>query len=244
MKELWEPYTVALTSCARFDLLERTLRSLLPLLDGPCQGVLIGEDSADRGVFDVISKVSGMGVPIEVIFNRRRLGICGNIDRIYSEVPTEWVFHCEDDWMFVRGGFISESFEILKANHTVSSVNLRAVSDLPSEYWRLTQDGYYLANSGADYAGLHFNPGLRRMSDYHRIGPYRKLAVAAGEFDASRAYLAHGMQMASLLRPAVEHIGWGCHVPNRAKRHGFRLQLMWRIAKRIRRLNRRFPRKF
>ena len=32
---MMEPYSVALTSCGRFDLLERTLASLLPRLDGP-----------------------------------------------------------------------------------------------------------------------------------------------------------------------------------------------------------------
>ena len=42
-----EPYTAALTSFGRFDLLERTLRSLLPRLDGPLARVLIGEDSGD-----------------------------------------------------------------------------------------------------------------------------------------------------------------------------------------------------
>ena len=49
-----EPYTVAVTSCGRFDLLERTLRSLLPRLDGPFAGILIAEDSGDERIYDVV----------------------------------------------------------------------------------------------------------------------------------------------------------------------------------------------
>ena len=49
-----EPYTVALTSCGRFDLLEQTLRSLLPRLDGPLAGILIAEDSGDERIYDVV----------------------------------------------------------------------------------------------------------------------------------------------------------------------------------------------
>ena len=82
-----EPYTVALTSCARFDLLERTLTSLLPRLEGPCERIIIGEDSGDGGgVLEVIERFRSDAPPIHVLLNRRRLGICRNIDRIYAEV--------------------------------------------------------------------------------------------------------------------------------------------------------------
>ncbi|MXY39264.1 MAG: glycosyltransferase [Rhodospirillaceae bacterium] len=144
------PYTVALTSCARFDLLERTLASLLPRLEGPCERIIVGEDSGDRGVFETVGRFRPDAPPIQVILNPRRLGICRNIDRIYSEIETEWIFHCEDDWEFYRSGFIRESFEVMQVTGTlrrsrpggfiresihvmqddaVSSVSLRDISD-------------------------------------------------------------------------------------------------------------------
>lgn len=82
------PYTVALTSCARFDLLERTLASLLPRLEGPCERIIVGEDSGDRGVLETVERFRPGAPPIQVILNPRRLGICRNIDRIYEEVRT------------------------------------------------------------------------------------------------------------------------------------------------------------
>ncbi len=51
-----EPYTVALTSCGRFDLLEQTLDSLLPHLEGPLAKIVIAEDSGSFEVESVVRK--------------------------------------------------------------------------------------------------------------------------------------------------------------------------------------------
>ena len=115
-----EPYTVVLTSCGRFDLLERTLTSLLSRLTGPLAGIVLIEDSGDPAVHDVVSRFGG----IEVIVNDPPLGQIKSIDRAYSRVETEWIFHCEDDWEFCRDGFIEESFDILKEFERFSTVKL------------------------------------------------------------------------------------------------------------------------
>ena len=209
-----EPYTVALTSCARFDLLERTLTSLLPRLEGPCERIIIGEDSGDGGgVLEVIERFRSDAPPIHILLNRRRLGICRNIDRIYAEVGTEWIFHCEDDWEFYRGGFIRESFEAMQ-DASISSVSLRDISEFRSEYWSPAGDSHYIATDAVAgrFAGLHFNPGLRRMSDYRTVGPYGQLVAGAREDDVSLAYLSEGKRMVLLKQPAVRHIGWERHV--------------------------------
>ena len=208
------PYTVCLTSCSRFDLLERTLESLLPRLEGPCERIIVGEDSGDRAVFDVVGRFqSDAPPPIHVILNRRRLGICRNIDQIYAEVDTDWIFHCEDDWEFSRDGFIRESFSVMQ-DDGISSVNLRDISDFPPGYWTPVGDGHYVANVDVVTrpAGLSFNPGLRRMCDYRAIGPYGRLAPNSGERDVARAYLSAGKRTALLKQPAVQHIGAGRHV--------------------------------
>ena len=79
-----EPYTVAVTSCGRFDLLERTLGSLLPRLEGPVAKLVITEDSGDPAVHDVIRRFSGGGLKFEVLVNERPLGLIRSIDRLYS----------------------------------------------------------------------------------------------------------------------------------------------------------------
>ena len=124
-----EPYTVALTSCGRFDLLERTLQSLLPRLGGPLARVLIAEDSGDRGVHDVVRPFRDRCPRIEVIVNDPPLGQVRSIDRIYAETDTEWVFHCEDDWEFFSDGFIEKSFTLLKAFPRLSMVSVREYNE-------------------------------------------------------------------------------------------------------------------
>ncbi len=209
-----QPYTVALTSCGRFDLLEQTLLSLLPRLDGPCKRLIIGEDSGDSGIYNVIDRLQPSSLQIQVILNPSKMGITRNIDRIYSEVETEWIFHCEDDWEFYRGGFINESFEIMR-DESISSVNLREILDFVPGFWKSAGNGkYYITNdTGAGkYVGLHFNPGLRRMRDYRQIGPYEYLVPYCKEKDVSKAYFAAGKRMALLKQAAVRHIGEGRRV--------------------------------
>ena len=209
-----QPYTVCLTSCARFDLLARTLSSFLPRLEGQCERIIIGEDSGDCGVLDTVERFRPGAPTIDVILNRHRLGICRNIDRIYEEVRTEWIFHCEDDWEFFRGGFIRESFEVMQKNDSISSVNLRDTSVFRPGYWLPVGESHYIATDAVagPIAGLHFNPGLRRMSDYRAIGPYGQIASHSQELDVSMAYLSAGLRMALLKQSAVRHIGDGRHV--------------------------------
>ena len=224
-----EPYTAALTSCGRFDLLERTLRSLLPRLDGPLARVLIGEDSGDRAVLDVARTFDGQGAKIEVLVNDPPLGQVKSIDRLYSEIDTEWVFHCEDDWEFFSGGFIEASFVLLKEFDCFSMVSVRDLADFEGrDYFLppgpLSHSGirYLAVNPAASiWTGLSFNPGLRRMRDYRIAGPYADLNVTAGERHVSICYRELGYSLAYLAEPAARHIGEGRHIRKQEKPAGF-----------------------
>ena len=212
-----EPYTVALTSCGRFDLLERTLDSLLSRLEGPVAKLVLTEDSGDPGVYDVVHRFSGSGLKFEVLLNEPRIGLIQSIDRLYSRVETEWVFHCEDDWEFFSDGFIDSSFAVLKESDRYSMVGLRIFSDFPPGYmadYRLTTRSgiaYHVADPAIArvFAGLSFNPGLRRMRDYRIVGPYSDFGAWASEFRVARCYLELGYRIAYLAEPAIRHIGGG-----------------------------------
>jgi len=195
--------------------LERTLLSLIPKLEGPCEKIIVGEDSGDKAIFDLVEPLRPNSPPIQIILNSQRLGISSNIDRIYKEVGTEWIFHCEDDWEFYRNGFINESFQVMQ-NESISSVNLRSISDFPLGFWKNAGGCYLTTQTGSgNYTGLHFNPGLRRMSDYRLIGPYEDIIPFCKERDVSNAYFAAGKRMAMLNKPAVRHIGGGApHRPD------------------------------
>ena len=215
-----EPYTVALTSCGRFDLLERTLESLIPNLEGPCVKIVIAEDSGDCAILDLADKFRNSGIDIETIINIPKLGQFGSIDHLYSRVETEWVFHCEDDWEFIAQGFMVKSFAILKEFDSCSMVSLLVPGSFKkADYFlpaAVAECGieYHVANSrsGWRFVGLHFNPGLRRMRDYKIVGPYTELGSNIGESKITRAYEALGYRVICLTQPYVRHVGDGRQV--------------------------------
>lgn len=235
-------YTVALTSCGRFDLLERTLASLLPRLDPPPTAVLVAEDGGDPAVEAVLARVAP---DARAILNVPRLGQMRSIDRLYGEIETPLVFHCEDDWEFTRDGFIRESWALLAHCPEVSMVSLRPrhelnplVRDAPTE--TLGDLRFFRADPAAhaEYFGHSFNPGLRRMQDARRFLPF---AALGGEEDVSWAYKKAGFTMAYLETPAVRHIGWERHVDDpttRPKARSLAARLARSTRKRMKRLRR------
>ncbi len=233
-----EPYTVALTSCERFDLLERTLTSLLPRLDGSVAEIIVAEDSGNADVKDIVSK---FGCDIRVIVNDPPIGQTKSIDRLYSQVATEWVFHCEDDWEFFGTGFIEKSFALLKENEWLSMVNLREISSFGGTEFgpeRVSASGirHRVANDRprwlSRFCGMSFNPGLRRMAHYRMIGPYADLKHQVREVDVSLAYRDMGYRTALLADPSVRHIGDGRHIADPFRPRVLRYRLRRSVLKR------------
>jgi GT2 family glycosyltransferase len=93
--------TFVVTSCGRFDLLAQTLDSFLRFNRAPIARYALVEDSGDEAVRDVVAEA---GPSFDVLVNKERLGQLRSIDRAYETVTTPYIFHCEDDWRFLRGG--------------------------------------------------------------------------------------------------------------------------------------------
>jgi Glycosyltransferase like family 2 len=239
---LRDDYTLVVTSCCRLDLLERTLRSFYSHVDVAPKELIVVEDSAEEQVRDV---VDALGVPAQTIVRGARIGQVQAIDHAYAKVTTPLIFHCEDDWLFTRGGFIAESAVVLQAREDFSMVGLRPRAELNPLVRRspvqwLGEVAYLEMDPKLhpEHFGYSFNPGLRRLSDYHRIGPY---ALLGEEADVSYAFKKAGYRTANLEVPAVEHIGYGRHIddPNFSPRaRGLLGRLAKSARKRLKRLGR------
>src|SRR5262245_5965530 len=237
-----EPYTLVVTSCGRFDLLEQTLRSFWAHADIAPEELIVVEDSTDTHVHKVLD---GLDLRARILVNETRLGQMRSIDRAYAEVRTPLIFHCEDDWLFTRGGFIESSATILASQHDVSMVGLRPRAELnplvrASPVQRVGEVEYFRTDPKLhpEYFSYSFNPGLRRLSDYVRLGPYGRLE---GEEIVSYTFKKAGFCMANLEAPAVSHIGYGRHIddPTRSPRARTRVQRLVRsVRKRVKRLRR------
>lgn len=236
-------YTIVLTSCGRFDLLKDTLTSLFSSLDQPPARTIVIEDTGNPEVENV---VSGLRYAVEIVLNNPQLGQMKAIDKAYALVNTPYIFHCEDDWEFLRSGFVKESITVLEACPDASMVCLRPrhelnplIRDMPEIDVRGIRCFSQDPTRHPEYFSHSFNPGMRRLKDYQQLGPY---TPRGREEDISYHFKKAGFRIYNLAIPAVQHIGDGRHVhdPTQPKRaRSFWPKLRRSIKKRVKRLNRK-----
>jgi hypothetical protein len=209
--------TFVVTSCARLDLLERTLDSFFEYNSAPIARYILTEDGGGASVLSVVEKYQA---EFDVFVNEPPIGQIASIDLAYKSIATPYIFHCEDDWRFFRSGFIEESMALLDAFTNISMVLIRRrgqhpVSDLIYQDQGEIQNYQGIAFRYAPrlahrhWLGYSFNPGLRRLSDYRRMGTFGHWGH---EIDASIFFKRKGMTMAVLEEPACETTGWKRHV--------------------------------
>ncbi len=220
---------MVLTSCDRWDLLRNTLESLIAR---NCGGVrfthtiiIEGSGRQDKPEWwaENVQRYSSYFGKIEWIANEGRRGQIYSIDRAYSQVRTDYIFHCEDDWQFVRtADFLARSQRILERYPQIIQVSLRGndcnghpnIGQPPFEGFQI-QMPYW--NGG--WGGINFNPGLRRLSDYQKIGSYGRYTTygitgLGHELKLSRMMLDAGYRIAVLDEVVAVHTGGTCSVSN------------------------------
>jgi hypothetical protein len=210
--------TIVITSCDRHDLLQNTLNSIVRVHFGGMRPdrCIVVEDSTVPMPSWLQTNMNYYSANLGVICwlnNGLRQGQVNSIDRAYSLVTTDYIFHLEDDWHFNEGGFMRESIEILQRYPEIIQVSLRGdtgwhqLIDMPCYPFKIAMPYW-----GTDWGGLSWNPGLRRLSDYKRIGSYGCYAARGThglvhEALLSRKYLAMGYRIADLGRPIIAHTG-------------------------------------
>jgi hypothetical protein len=205
-----------LTSCGRFDLLEQTLNSFFRQNSCSIAQFILVEDSGNAGVIDLLRMYP---VEFEVIINSEKRGQIASIDSAYRRVTQPLIFHCEDDWQFIRSGFIEDSITIIEGIAEASMVNsvvpgvleeMDAAFDIcPAREWNGIR--YRLIQSDAHplWFGYSLNPGLRRTADHRAAGSF---AAIGHESDLSLYFRRRGMSIAVLENRACTHIGEDRHV--------------------------------
>jgi hypothetical protein len=222
--------TITLTSCGRFQLLDKTIESLIKYWDGdPPTAFFINEDSGlALPSYIALEIVNAWPMCRFKSFEGTKNQIAA-IDRMYKEVQNPYIFHCEDDWEFYKKGFIKKSMDVLEADPNILQVWIRDPKDrnghraigLPKLANNRTKY-QILANNYCRgmFPGFSFNPGLRRLSDYQRIFPEGYSGVTKfnikdplrSESEVGQYYKKAGMKAATLLEGYVKHIGNGFHV--------------------------------
>lgn len=222
MKEV----TVVLTACNRADLLERTLDSFFEMNTYPLKRFIIIDDGMNFGCNDFVK--TKYKFPIELIYNDPKLFQIRSIDAAYSLVDTEYIFHMEEDWLFLKPGFIEDSIEVLEADSNIVQVWLRGIDDktLPHPWYpdvyEVNEKKLVLNQQVGMWGGISFNPGLNRLSDWksfpegyngcERITPAEQSGGVTLECDISIEYMKRGRVTMRFIESYITHIGWDRHI--------------------------------
>lgn len=208
--------TVVITSCNRFDLLNKTIESFKKYNTYPIHEYIIIDDTGTEKSKRALQTI--YGDQYTLLFNIPKLGQLQSIDKAYSHVSTEYIFHIEDDWEFYDYSFIEKSMEILQTEKSVLQVWLRNEKDgighKPDKeqpnywYWNNTVYVWYAVKKIHGQNGFSFNPHLCRKKDY--IKPY---SLIGKENDIGVFYTNLGYNTAWLEPECgfVKHIGNGRH---------------------------------
>lgn len=204
MDKVVQSVSLVVTSCSRPDLLKRTLDSFYKYNTYPISKVIIIEDGI--GTTPDIQNI--------VYLNSEHRGQVPSIDLAYSYVDTPYIFHCEDDWEFYDYGFIEASLDILEKHNNILQVWLREHNDTNTHpIVKLHEFEFETMRAGMNmWHGFSWNPGLRRLSDYKRIGSYSEYSGhdnASTESNIGCLYKDLGYHAAILPKGYVRHIGWG-----------------------------------
>lgn len=195
--------TAIFTSCGRFDFLKTTIHSFLKYADiKPSKIIVIDNSTLPHAQTAIQNILSETEISSEVIVNEENIGQVASIDRAYSKVDTEYIFHCEDDWEFFDSGFMALSLSLLEEKPNIVNINLRVrfdgekgsnhpISNLTASD-RGVRFHYYMIGYLGVWHGFSWNPGLRRKIEYDLIGSFKKYGEesGAGSFYKDKGYVA------------------------------------------------------
>jgi hypothetical protein len=195
------------------DLLEKTLDSFMKYNTYPIARYIVSEDS---GIVGVNNRIKAKYPFIDFINDGIRQGQIKSIDSMYQQVTTPYIFHCEDDWQFIQGGFIEESIALLEKYPEVINVWLRGLNDTNGHgyRWSLKHNAYKMNTNHNGWHGFTFNPTVKRLSDYKAIGSYSDVTTfnpndpAKSEKETGQRYYEMGYIALLASKAYIKHIGW------------------------------------
>lgn len=214
--------TTFVLSCNRLDVLDKTLTSFFKTRDYQTKMVIV-DDSAVEGVFEKL--VEKYGDQCDVICFPRNRTQWWAMDFMVSYCDTEYIFYLEDDWEFLKSGYLNDSKRILKKHRNIGVIDIS---------WRTFEwqgiDSYdkalvtFRADDGADVSyynkkpwtitdyhlawyGWVGSPNLKRRDDLIWLGRVEKWH---NEWNIDRKFLAMGYKAVFLNGKYVEHLGDNC----------------------------------
>jgi len=172
-KKYKEGVTAVITSCNRPNKLLEMLNSLKTLDELNFHHVIFVEDGGCLESVKII-KTFIKKSKLTILYHSKNIGQLKSIDEAYSLVKTRYIFHIEEDWIFLKKGFIDYSIKIMRKNSNIASISLRPHSDF-NNFIFFKNDNFYIMKKkfyNLIWSGICINPGLYDKCKYDLISPY------------------------------------------------------------------------
>lgn len=207
--------TAFFLSCDRLDLLDRTITSFLATSRDCPTRKIIYDDSAHSEVFRKI--VNKYGHEFDVVCFAENRGIQAAQDFMVSYCFTPYIFYVEDDWLFLKDGYLPLSKRILQAYREIGLIDLSDNPDnrlIGTEYdilgettedfvfkkpWRISKEHLWWIG----YCGA---PNLKRRADLVRLGRHE---TTCAEWHIDRIFALIGLKCVFSNEVYATHIGAG-----------------------------------
>lgn len=216
--------TFTMTTGGRLELFFKTMDSFLEnCLD---QDIIKEWIISDDRSSDIDIKKMKAKYPFLKIYKSPQYGQPASLDFLFSKVKTEWFFHCEDDWLFIKKDyFIRKLLDIAFSDVRIKNIVLRYwqgvfIKHKKLEYYMHIYNKDSIGNANEmeigrkinnwSWYGYSFNPGLQNTEVIKLLGKNMgKIEDRKWDQNTARKYLACGFKTANLTEKYIEHIGAG-----------------------------------
>lgn len=204
--------TVTITSCGRFELLKRTIETLRKSLGKDLPIFILDDSEKDKQHNQIIEAFEDQA---NIFIYPHSHGHAWALDTIYHLTTTPYIFHCEDDWEFLKDGYLEKALTLLEASPEIGIVGLAKnpqyeKAGAVGEKCSLNGVTYYdhpkwrISDKHDWWNGSILSPSLRRRKDFVQM-PFSS-AKNEADWD-SEVWAKSGLQSVWLDQEYVKHIG-------------------------------------
>lgn len=199
--------TAFFLSCDRLNLLSQTMQSFLDTVNEKTKMVIM-DDSGNKDVFEKLKEQYGESCDIVCFPENRSQWYC--LDFMPSYCYTRYIMYIEDDWKFLKSGYMQLSKTILESNREIGIIDIsdRRFEEYGSlgestelfiwkKPWRLSPQHLY-------WIGWCGSPNLKRREDLIYLGRIEK---DYAEWQIDRKFYLMGLKSVYLKDRYCTHIG-------------------------------------
>jgi hypothetical protein len=200
--------TTFFLSCNRLSLLDCTIASYLATADLPARMAIL--DDSGQDVYSTL--VSRYGDRCDIICFPHNRGQWWALDFITTYAGSKYIFYVEDDWRFLKNGYLSLSRSILEGDRFIGLVDISDIRFEQFDIYGKDQSAYInkkpfrISGNHLYWIGWVGSPSLRRREDLVKLG---RIEALHAEWQIDRKWALLGLRGVYSRDAYVTHTGYG-----------------------------------